>query len=54
MISAGWEVDIEITILDDMLRKTHIKECLSWAGRFNGAGDWRPQKGGVFGIFEVK
>ena len=53
MIPAGWEVKTEIMILDDMIRPEQIYECLSWAGRFNGFGDWRPQKGGVFGIYDV-
>jgi hypothetical protein len=53
MIPAGWEVITEIITCDDMIREEHIYESLTWAGQFNGAGDWRAQKGGLFGRFEV-
>jgi hypothetical protein len=54
MIPIGWELDIEILIIDEMIRSEHVIQSLEWAGKFNGVGDWRPQKGGVYGMFEVK
>lgn len=53
MIPAGWEVETEIITCDSMIRPEHIYDSLEWAGQFNGAGDWRAQKGGLFGRFEV-
>jgi len=53
MIKAGWEIKTEILACDDMIRQEHLYEALEWAGSFNGMGDWRAQKGGLFGRFEI-
>ncbi len=53
MIPAEWQVTVSITLTVEMVRDEHILESLAWAGTFNGAGDWRPQKGGNYGIFDV-
>lgn len=53
MVQLPWEVKIEITVTVDMIRPEHIVESLAWAGKYNGAGDWRPQKGGMYGTFNV-
>jgi hypothetical protein len=54
MIQIGWEIKTDIIVLDDMIRAENIYECFAWAGRFNGFGDWRPQRGGIFGIYDVE
>ena len=53
MIKIGWEIKTDIIACDDMIRQEHIYESLEWAGSFNGIGDWRAQKGGLFGRFEI-
>ena len=49
-----WSVDIVLEISDLAISEQNVLECLRWVGRYNGVGDWRPQKGGMFGGFEIK
>jgi hypothetical protein len=53
MLPVGWTCDIQISIVDSSIREENVIECLTWGGLFSGIGDWRMQKGGVFGSFTV-
>ena len=48
-----WELDFEIRFDDTELSPETLKEILEIGGRVVGIGDWRPQKKGKFGKFEV-
>lgn len=48
-----WEGVIEIHILDDTITKEVFERVLREAGNFAGIGQFRPEKGGYFGRFEV-
>jgi hypothetical protein len=54
LIPAGWTVDVEIQILNEIINESHIIQCLEWAGVYNGCGDWRVEKGGQFGMFSIE
>lgn len=54
MINMPWEVYIDIKITDESIKEKDVIECLSWAGNYNGVGDWRPQKGGIYGRYNVR
>lgn len=54
MIPLGWTVRAEINILNEQIRPEYIIQSLNWAGVYNGCGDWRVEKGGNFGMFQVK
>ena len=45
----SWELDFEITNIDERILQDVIKDCLVDAGKFVGIGDYRPK----FGRFEV-
>ena len=49
-----WSVNVLLEISDSVISEKNVLECLKWAGRYNGVGDWRPQKGGMFGGFEIE
>lgn len=46
---AGWQLDFEITVLDDQIPHNVVNEVLQLAGRTAGVGDFRPK----FGRFMV-
>ena len=48
-----WELDFEVTFDDDEIQPSIMKELLDIAGRIAGIGDWRPQKKGPYGKFQV-
>lgn len=48
-----WACSIEIGYVSNLIREGHVVNLLSAAGVFIGIGDWRPQKGGSHGKFEV-
>lgn len=48
-----WEGTIEMHILDDTIPKEIFEKVLKEAGNFIGIGQFRPEKGGYFGRFEV-
>ena len=49
----GWSVEISFTFDADLLQVDDIVNLLNRAGFGCGLGDWRPEKGGEFGRFEV-
>lgn len=48
-----WEGVVEIHVLDDTISKEIFERVLREAGNFVGIGQFRPEKGGYFGRFEV-
>lgn len=50
---ANWFMRIALEIDMAILAVAQVKEVLSLAGRFPGIGDYRPEKGGAFGRFQV-
>jgi hypothetical protein len=48
-----WGCEFVIRINDDGVPVHVINEILSYAGRYVGVGDWRPEKKGMFGKFIV-
>ena len=49
-----WSVDTTIEVDDDLVDEERLKGWLTVAGARIGIGDWRPQKSGVHGRFEVE
>jgi len=47
-----WELEFHI-VFEDEIPADVVKECLEIAGKYVGIGDWRPQKKGKFGKFQV-
>jgi len=48
----NWNIEFEIEIEDEISPEV-VKEAFEIAGRYVGIGDWRPQKKGKFGKFQV-
>lgn len=48
-----WHAEFTLEIDDDMLEPTLIHQLLIEGGSKNGLGDYRPEKGGPFGKFQV-
>lgn len=48
-----WELDFEITFDEEQIAPSIMKELLEIAGKVAGIGDWRPQKKGPYGKFQV-
>lgn len=40
-------------LAEDEIQGATVKEALEIAGKYSGIGDWRPEKKGVFGKFQV-
>jgi len=53
VIKEGWEAEFTLVVLDDTIPINVIKDLLKTAGSFKGIGDWRPQKGGPYGTYEI-
>lgn len=49
----NWSVDITAEIDADMLKPDDVIALVNRAGFGVGIGDWRPEKGGEFGRFEI-
>lgn len=49
----SWAGKITVYILDDTIPKDIFEKVMREAGNFVGIGQFRPQKGGYFGRFEV-
>jgi len=49
----GWKITIDISYDADILTKNDILNLFNRAGFGIGIGDWRPEKGGEFGRFEI-
>lgn len=48
----NWEIDFTLEF-EEELDANSIKEALEIAGKYVGIGDWRPEKKGKFGKFQV-
>lgn len=48
-----WELDFEVIFDEEQIPASILKEVFDRAGKFAGIGDWRPQKKGRFGKFQV-
>ena len=53
MVPAGWEGTIVLDIDEEDIDVEDIEAFAHTAGKRIGMGDWRPQKNGAFGKFEV-
>lgn len=51
---AKWSGTLRVHILDDTITKDIFEKVAREAGNFVGIGQFRPEKGGYFGRFEVK
>ena len=49
-----WACVFVVDVDDELVDQSKLENWLSIAGRRIGLGDWRPEKSGVFGKFEVK
>ena len=47
-----WQLEFHI-VSEDEIPSAVIKEALEIAGRYSGLGDWRPEKKGKYGKFQV-
>lgn len=50
---ASWAGEVRVYVLDDTIPKEIFERVIREAGNFVGIGQFRPQKGGYFGRFEV-
>ncbi len=48
-----WACEVEIGFVTTMLKPAQIANLVAAAGMIVGIGDWRPQKGGLFGKFRI-
>lgn len=48
-----WEGKIKVHVLDDTIGKEVFEKVLRESGNFVGVGQFRPEKGGYFGRYEV-
>lgn len=48
-----WSIKFNIEIDDSILDVENVHDILSDAGKRSGIGDYRPQKGGPFGRFQI-
>jgi hypothetical protein len=46
-----WKLTISGTIVDAAITEKMLLSAFDWIGKFFGFGDFRPQRGGVFGRF---
>ena len=49
-----WESDVEVTFLRNAISADQLVNLIRYAGFAIGLGEWRPQKDGRFGTFEVQ
>jgi len=49
----SWEGEVTVYVLDDTITKPVFEKVVKEAGNFVGVGQFRPEKGGYFGRFEV-
>jgi hypothetical protein len=49
-----WSLQVEITFDEKMIERAQIIAAAENAGRYIGLGDYRPDKGGPFGRFDVE
>ena len=48
-----WSLEFDLYFDESIFTENILKEILSYAGAFEGIGDFRPNKGGCYGRFEV-
>jgi len=48
-----WELEFNVIFDEEQIPVSILKEVFDRAGKFAGIGDWRPQKKGRFGKFQV-
>jgi hypothetical protein len=48
-----WKVSFDVNFEEDQIEPSVMKEIFDIAGRFSGVGDWRPNKKGAYGKFQV-
>ena len=48
-----WQLEFELEIDEMEVPNDVVKEILEYSGKRVGIGDFRPEKGGSFGRFEV-
>ena len=48
-----WEADFEVSFDEDQIEPSVLKEIFDIAGKFVGIGDWRPEKKGPYGKFQL-
>lgn len=48
-----WELSFQVIFDEEQIPASILKEVFDRAGKFAGIGDWRPQKKGRFGKFQV-
>lgn len=49
----AWSVSCDLMVEDDIIPTKDVHQMLTDAGRRAGLGDFRPQKGGPFGRFQI-
>ena len=54
MFKPPWTVTAHIECANDMIEKKNLEEWIRVAGRRIGLGDWRPQKSGIYGRFQLE
>lgn len=50
----GWSMDLVIKYNADILSLEQVASLVQYAGFSCGIGEWRPQKNGEYGCFEIK
>ena len=53
MFETPWECRVLVDADDTLVEKRQLEGWLAIAGRRIGLGDWRPEKSGIYGRFEV-
>ncbi len=48
-----WQARFRVRVLSDQVNEADLRVWLRSAGSMIGFGDWRPDKGGEFGMFEL-
>ena len=48
-----WACEVEVGFVSTLVKQNQVVNLLAAAGVIVGIGDWRPQKGGAFGRFDV-
>jgi len=54
MIPPGWNVQMQVVVVDEVICEDIFKRTLDHAGLVNGFGRYRPQNGGTNGRFTVE
>ena len=49
----NWELTFQVEVDDELVDENQLKQWLEIAGRRIGMGDWRPEKSGQYGRFDV-